>query len=79
MATISETGHAKNVANFETMITNCRGFGEAYNPSSNDIKIASMASYHLESKEEVRDVTEALLTRSLERARERWKKGGKAG
>jgi len=56
MATISETGHAKNVANFETLITNCKGFGEAYNPSSNDIKIDVMVRYHLESKTEVREV-----------------------
>lgn len=56
MATNSETGHAKNVANFETLITNCKGFGEAYNPSSNDIQINIMVRYHLESKEEVREV-----------------------
>jgi len=33
MASTSETGHAKNVANFEDLISFCTGYGTAYNPS----------------------------------------------
>ena len=33
MAKISETGHAKNVANFGTLITVVKGFKTAYDPS----------------------------------------------
>ena len=42
MASTSETGHAKNVANFESLISFCTGNGTAYNPSKNGIKIAAM-------------------------------------
>ncbi|SDM28100.1 hypothetical protein [Chryseobacterium taihuense] len=30
---VSETGHAKNAANFQSLISFCSGFGTAYNPS----------------------------------------------
>jgi len=42
MASTSETGHAKNVANFEDIISFCTGYGTAYNPTKNSIKIAAM-------------------------------------
>lgn len=44
MASTSETGHAKNVANFEDLIAKCTGFGPAYNPTKNSIKIAAMTT-----------------------------------
>ena len=42
MTSTSETGHAKNVANFEDLISFCTGYGTAYNPTKNSIKIAAM-------------------------------------
>jgi DNA repair exonuclease SbcCD ATPase subunit len=42
MANISETGHAKNVANFENLITNITGFGTVYNPSKESIKLSAL-------------------------------------
>ncbi len=42
MSNFSEVGHAKNVANFEDLISRCTGFGVVYNPSLNAIKIANM-------------------------------------
>jgi len=42
MASISEIGHAKNVANFEDLIGFCSGYGATYNPILNAIKIANM-------------------------------------
>lgn len=33
MASTSETGHGKNVSNFETLIAFCKGYGADYNPS----------------------------------------------
>lgn len=42
MASTSETGHAKNVANFHDLITHCQGFGTAYNPSKTSLKIANL-------------------------------------
>jgi chromosome segregation ATPase len=42
MASINETGHVINVANFEDMISICTGFGTVYNPTKNSIKLAAM-------------------------------------
>lgn len=38
MKSISETGHAKNVAVFEKLISYCTDYGAAYNPSRNELK-----------------------------------------
>lgn len=42
MASRSETGHAKNVANFEDLISFCLGYGAAYNPVNANIKIPAL-------------------------------------
>lgn len=42
MASTSEIGHAKNVANFEDLISFCAGYGVTYNPILNAIKVANM-------------------------------------
>ena len=39
MSSTSETGHAKNVANFEYLISFCTGYGTAYNPVKESIKL----------------------------------------
>jgi len=44
MASTSETGHAKNVANFEDLISFCTGYGTSYNPSKNNIKIPQLTT-----------------------------------
>lgn len=42
MASTSETGHSKNVANLEDLISFCTGYGATYNPSKNSIKIPQL-------------------------------------
>jgi len=42
MASKSETGHAKNVANFDELISFVTGYGAAYNPSNAAIKLAAL-------------------------------------
>ncbi len=42
MPSTSETGHAKNVANFETLISFCTGYGTTYNPSRDALKVANL-------------------------------------
>jgi hypothetical protein len=44
MARISETGHAKNVANFEDLISFCTGYGVTYNPSKVAIKLPGLTT-----------------------------------
>ena len=42
MTKISEKGHSKNVATFEDLISFCTGYGTAYNPSKNNIKLTAL-------------------------------------
>jgi hypothetical protein len=39
---VSETGHAKNVAHFQELISFCEGYGETYNPSNERLKIPQL-------------------------------------
>ncbi len=39
---MAETGHAKNVENWQKMIAACTGFGPGYNPSNANLTVASM-------------------------------------
>lgn len=39
---VSETGHAKNIANFETEIAFCSGYGTTYNPTNPNLTIPSL-------------------------------------
>jgi len=44
MASTSETGHAKNVSNFDDLISFVTGYGTAYNPSKASIKLTALQS-----------------------------------
>lgn len=49
MASTSETGHVKNVANFETLLSICKGYGTDYNPSKDSLKITQLEALHQEA------------------------------
>lgn len=42
MASNQETGHAKNVANFQKLIAFVKGYTATYNPSKNSLKVAQL-------------------------------------
>ena len=42
MASTSETGHAKNVANFEKLVAETTAFGETFNPSKATLKLTAL-------------------------------------
>jgi hypothetical protein len=44
MASTTETGHAKNVATFEDLISYCTGYGATYNPSKAALKIPALTT-----------------------------------
>lgn len=60
MASISETGHAKNVANFDDLISFVTGYGTVYNPSKVSIKLDSLQSLSGSSKNAINAVNAAL-------------------
>jgi len=55
-----ETGHAKNVANFEDVIAFCTGYGAKYNPSLNRITIVELNSILTNALNELNNVNTAL-------------------
>ncbi len=50
MAKTYETGHAKNVANFEDLLSFCTGYGTGYNPAKAALTLASLGTKHTASK-----------------------------
>lgn len=59
MSSQSETGHAKNVANFETMISFCTAYGTAYNPSKSTLKIEALNTLLSQSRTSISEVANA--------------------
>lgn len=60
MASSSETGNAKNVANFEDMISFCTGYGATYNPSKAAIKLAALGTKRTDAVNALAAVNAAL-------------------
>jgi hypothetical protein len=60
MASISETGHAKNVANFDDLISFVLGYGTAYNPSKPFIKSDALQTLSGYAKKAIDGVNAAL-------------------
>lgn len=56
MPAFSETGHAKNVANFQTLITFVEGYGTAYNPSKSTLKIGALNTLLADAQRKLADV-----------------------
>lgn len=54
MSKTSETGHAKNMANLESLISAISLFGEKYNPAKESIKLASLQTLLTTTKESFR-------------------------
>jgi hypothetical protein len=58
MVTSKETGHAKNVANFNNLTTTIIGFGSTYNPARESIKTAALQSVYSAADKAVKDVND---------------------
>lgn len=56
MASTSETGHSKNVANFKQMITYCTGYGATYAPSNTKIIVTALNTKFTASDNKVKAV-----------------------
>ena len=46
MASTTETGHAKNVATFEDLISFCTGYGATFNPSKAALKLPALTTHN---------------------------------
>jgi hypothetical protein len=59
MASTSETGHAKNVANFDVLISSVAACGALYNPSKAAIRLEALQALSDSAKEAIGAVNEA--------------------
>ena len=57
MASTSETGHAKNVANFDELISFVTGYRESYNPSKATIKLDALKALSDHAKHSINAVS----------------------
>lgn len=60
MASTTETGNAKNVANLEDLISFCTGYGATYNPSKASIKLPALTALLTASRTSLTAVNNAL-------------------
>ena len=56
MASTSEVGHAKNVANFQDLIEFVTGYGATYNPSKNSLKLPQLLALKTSAEAKLTDV-----------------------
>ena len=56
MASTSEVGHAKNVANFQDLIEFVTGYGTTYNPSKNALKLSQLIALKASADATLADV-----------------------
>ena len=61
MPSTSETGHAKNVANFENLISFCTGYGAPYNPTNPQLAIPQLTTLQTNAKNAI-DALKPLKT-----------------
>lgn len=61
MPSTSETGHAKNVANFEDLISFCNGYGASYNPSKTILTIVNLTTLHANSQSSITKVNNSKI------------------
>ena len=57
MASTIETGHAKNVANFDDLISFATGYGTAFNPSKPSIKLTAYKPFQQVLKMQLMQLT----------------------
>ena len=56
MASTSETGHAKNVANFQDLIEFVTGYGATYNPSKGSLRLPQLIALKASAESNLADV-----------------------
>ena len=56
MASTSETGHAKNVANFQDLTSFCTGYGATYNPTNPRLTLAELENLYTTSQSKLQAV-----------------------
>ncbi len=58
-SSVSEVGHAKNVANFADLISYCTAYGTTYNPSKAALQLTALNTLLTSAQTELANVTTA--------------------
>ena len=58
-SSVSEVGHAKNVANFADLISYCTAYGSTYNPSKAALQLTALNTLLTTAQTELANVTTA--------------------
>jgi hypothetical protein len=61
MASTSESGHAKTVANFEDLLSFCTAYGTSYNPSRAAIQLTALSTLQTNAQASLAAVTSAKI------------------
>lgn len=56
MASVHETGHAKNVANFQNLIEFVKSYGNAYNPSKPSLQLSALQELKASADDTLKEV-----------------------
>lgn len=56
----TETGHARNLANFQSLITICTGYGTAYNPANKNLALTALKTLYADVQKNLNTVATAL-------------------
>lgn len=59
MASTSETGHAKNIANFDRLISFCTSYGTSFNPIKDSLKLPQLNDLSILAKTHLNDAKKA--------------------
>lgn len=62
MATTYETGHAKNIANFQNLIAFVKGYGATYNPSKEALKVPQLEALLADAQAKLNNVINQYAT-----------------
>jgi type II secretory pathway pseudopilin PulG len=65
MSSISETGHAKNVANLDELVSFVAGYGAVYNPTKTSIKLTALQTLSTSAKNAINAVNAAMPAYSI--------------
>ena len=65
MSSTSETGHAKNVANLDELISFVSGYGATYNPSKASIKLTALQTLSTSARNAINAVNAAMPAYSI--------------
>ena len=72
MASTSETGHPKNVANFENVVSFVIGYGATYNPSKTNLKVPALQTQLASCKANIASVTSTSVAFNNELLKENY-------